>query len=380
MFGKIVSSLLTMALVVSVFPLCKCEQQEDDLLLDIELQKCHHRILGVKATIDNEKAIKRAFRQRAKLIHPDKNKNKKTAKQEFHLLNEALDFMMTRSNRVRLRNFLQEEENKKFCGWRFDHPIIGKAFDSSWWLMKTAASTGLALTRKGLIGASSCIILREDNSASVKNLVYLDDSASMAYGVFSSWLDVAHPLFQLLAPLWQHTLTQVVLFGSDKNVVVPMAKSFHVEKVLKSWKGRGGSTYMWHMIEQDILNKHVAKVGTRFRVFVVTDGHDNGSPGDYSGVEGMNPMMSTLVNVGYDIEFHIVILGNDDFKQSGYYKDLARATGGNFFYIDWSEATSRRARGKSSLLLKKLRTMRQKMTQKKLKRFVLRKRENTNLM
>ena len=43
------------------------------------------------------------------------------------------------------------------------------------------------------------------------------------------------------------------------------------------WDGSSGGTYMWHMIEQDVLERYRPGSGT-LRLIVVTDGHDTLSP------------------------------------------------------------------------------------------------------
>ena len=89
---------------------------------------------------------------------------------------------------------------------------------------------------------------------------------------------------------------------------------------------------MWHMIEEDVLARYRPGTGT-LRLVVVTDGQDTLSPAAYKGIGGMNPMQRTLLRAGYDIEWHIVVLGKD---VGGQREDesLAGATGGSFLSID----------------------------------------------
>ena len=100
---------------------------------------------------------------------------------------------------------------------------------------------------------------------------------------------------------------------------------------LLSWDASSGGTYMWHMIEQDVLSRYRPGSG-KLRLIVVTDGEDVLSPRGYNGVRGMDPMQKTLFKHGYDIEWHIVVLG--DVKGSGRYAALAGATGGSFLAVD----------------------------------------------
>jgi len=88
---------------------------------------------------------------------------------------------------------------------------------------------------------------------------------------------------------------------------------------------------MWHMIETDVLARSRPGRG-KLRLIVVTDGHDTQSPAEYNGRRGMHPMMRTLHAEGYDVEWHIVVLG--DVEETGSYQALAGATGGTYLAID----------------------------------------------
>ena len=107
---------------------------------------------------------------------------------------------------------------------------------------------------------------------------------------------------------------------------------------------------MWQMIENDVTSKFpVARCRhTLLRVFVITDGADTLSPPQYRGVAGMDPMMRTLRNAGYEIEFHIIVLGGGvSGRDSNRYRELAAATGGQFLSLpfwDWNARKSKQDR------------------------------------
>ena len=77
----------------------------------------------------------------------------------------------------------------------------------------------------------------------------------------------------------------------------------------------------------------------KLRLIVVTDGHDTMSPEHYSGLRGMDPLMSSLHDFGYDVEWHIVVLGQ--VSQSERYESLAAATGGSFLAVTSFDESSR---------------------------------------
>ena len=95
------------------------------------------------------------------------------------------------------------------------------------------------------------------------------------------------------------------------------------------------------MILEDIQEKYVPGHG-KLRAIVITDGLDTHSPSPYQGIRGMNPMMQQLLEDGFDIEWHIVVvsinnilgraaISSADIKK---YEALAETTGGGFLHID----------------------------------------------
>ena len=51
----------------------------------------------------------------------------------------------------------------------------------------------------------------------------------------------------------------------------------------------------------------------------------------------MDPMMSDILEAGLDVEFHVIVLSNGIFADPNpRYRDLARATGGQFLSLAWS--------------------------------------------
>lgn len=95
------------------------------------------------------------------------------------------------------------------------------------------------------------------------------------------------------------------------------------------------------MILGDIREKYLPGNG-KLRAIVITDGLDTHSPSPYQGIQGMNPMMRQLLEDGFDIEWHIVvisinnILGRPAISSADIlkYEALAETTGGGFLHID----------------------------------------------
>ena len=89
-----------------------------------------------------------------------------------------------------------------------------------------------------------------------------------------------------------------------------------------------------------VMQRYQPGAGT-LRLIVLTDGHDTLSPGAYHGLGGMDPLMHALQDAGYDVEWHIVVLGQVSHKER--YEMLARATGGSFLAVSTFDEHSREA-------------------------------------
>lgn len=197
----------------------------------------------------------------------------------------------------------------------------------------------------------------------VETTLYLDDSPSMTESIGRGWfnnptrLQEAKKVVNSLGPLLRPLPCRVLKFSNRPSVLALRedggnnssslvlrekgASSTFSSLALSGWDGSGNGTYLWHMIQEDILKRYRPGTG-KLRLVVVTDGEDNMSPPGYQGMRGMDPMMRTLQDAGYDIEWHIVVIG--DAKGLERYKDLAGATGGSFLTLsDSFDETTRDA-------------------------------------
>ena len=180
-----------------------------------------------------------------------------------------------------------------------------------------------------LVDAMADKVCLEDR---VETILYLDDSGSM-----HSKLGMGQSVLSSMASSLQVS-TRVIKFGSKKTVLGVRDDSFSTSLTMFGWNAKSGSTYMWKMIEDDIMGRYKPAQNGKLRVVVITDGYDTDSPGPYNGIRGMDPMMKQLLAKRYDIEFHIVIL-EDPFSSFGSisiqdkhvrrYESLAAATGGS---------------------------------------------------
>jgi hypothetical protein len=190
----------------------------------------------------------------------------------------------------------------------------------------------------------------------IDTLVYLDDSASMQGSNLREGQEALQSLETRLKTAsddadQRYLPTRIVKFGNHATVLNPSEEDWNVSLVNAAWDGSSGGTYMWKMIQDDIKNRY-RPVGGKLRVVVITDGYDIISPPPYKGVRGFDPLMRTLLREGFDIEWNIIVVGNDDGGMFGQhqqelsaadkklYESLCRATGGQFLSLGssaWDE-------------------------------------------
>ena len=187
----------------------------------------------------------------------------------------------------------------------------------------------------------------------IDTLIYLDDSTSMQGSNLVEGKMALKSLEKRLKTNSNNTNdrrflpTRIVKFGSSPTILNPSEEDWSVSLVNAAWDGSSGGTYMWKMIQDDVQAKY-RPAGGKLRIVVITDGHDILSPAPYNGVRGFDPLMRTLLAQGYDIEWNIIVLGNDSGifppelsqRDKKLYRSLCHATGGQFLSVGasgWNE-------------------------------------------
>jgi curved DNA-binding protein CbpA len=351
---------------------------------------CYHEVLSVPATTNNKHEITRAFRSAAKRSHPDMPRG---SQQKFIHLKDAYQAMVDDEKRAAYQQALENPKHAHTCqeqrrrtrwdvarhqrGWQTGREL-GMQAGNAVYRAASATAKGAAwlggLIVKAAITEASIIKYDDDVplqkkpmdvcEASVQNLVYVDNSGSM----LENNLKQAHSIFKDIAPSFhgRHApRLRLIVFGSEKRETAVSTNSARtVRGLMERWNGRGGGTYMWHMILDDIQKKYPIERcrSTLFRVYVITDGQDTASPKPFKGMQGMDPMMQRLRSAGFEIEFHIIVVGDSVSRLDNQrYQSLAQATGGLFLSLgrashrerkqfigrtaQYSKATANKAKG-----------------------------------
>ena len=176
-----------------------------------------------------------------------------------------------------------------------------------------------------------------------ESIFYLDDSGSMGEMFSSSRLSAAKQALTKTVnimrngdPEFDHR-SRILMFGDGKWESNAREDRIDLDSIKSSWHGESGGTYLWHMVYRDICRNYTPGPGT-LRVVVITDGYDTHSPGEFSGMLGMDPMMKGLLKRSYRIEWNIILLNGQSSRGISSvekrYADLCGATGGSFLSLD----------------------------------------------
>ena len=89
-------------------------------------------------------------------------------------------------------------------------------------------------------------------------VLYLDDSGSMGAGGGlggHSALEQGRAVLSSMGPLLRGP-TRVLKFGSWKHVLAPREVEPPLTQLVQlGWDGSSGGTYMWRMVEEDVLER-----------------------------------------------------------------------------------------------------------------------------
>jgi curved DNA-binding protein CbpA len=75
--------------------------------------KTHYEILGVSRNAAIEE-IRKAYRELAKILHPDNHNNSKSAEEQFKLINESYKILSDENRRRQYDDKIEIDQNKSF--------------------------------------------------------------------------------------------------------------------------------------------------------------------------------------------------------------------------------------------------------------------------
>mmetsp|Transcript_8851 Transcript_8851/g.20962 ORF Transcript_8851/g.20962 Transcript_8851/m.20962 type:complete len:288 (-) Transcript_8851:167-1030(-) len=156
--------------------------------------------------------------------------------------------------------------------------------------------------------------------------VFLDSSRSMS-GVR---LQRAKQVLRDVFPRFVLTPTAIHLIGNKKAPFQSRCLFSHTAQlenreaeVMNAWTAKAGRTFLWEYVYQQV--RDFAELN--HEVILITDGDDNGSSGDFVGLNGFNEFMTRMS--GKRMRISLFLIGNSlAAEHASAYRDLCLATGG----------------------------------------------------
>lgn len=168
----------------------------------------------------------------------------------------------------------------------------------------------------------------------VRAAIYFDTSGSMWQKIDGiSRIDLARQIWLDVLDRFDGQYSKIsTISGRGQSLVLgPLRKRTsdtlkHVEIPNPS-----GGTYLWEFLVEEA--EQLIRTSDEWIFFIITDGGDGESRGEYYGIEGFVPCAKKIKEIGIDAEFKILGLGlNQEVANS--FKKLCGETGGYFDNIE----------------------------------------------
>lgn len=144
--------------------------------------------------------------------------------------------------------------------------------------------------------------------------------------------ELAQKMWNHLVPQFTDLQTKISTINSRGQSKELGALDFrHEDELLAiTFPRPGGGTYLWEFLvdEATILSKD----STDWLFFLISDGVDIESAGQFRGVDGFGPCIEAIGEMGIDVEFHIIGLGLPE-DAVNIFRQVSGATGGSFVNV-----------------------------------------------
>jgi len=171
----------------------------------------------------------------------------------------------------------------------------------------------------------------------VKIAVYIDESRSMSESLRVSARSMTK--VQIASEIWNEAIVPVISGYSSRVRSIDsrgasrelLRLDAHGSSDLQSlvFRGTGAHTYLWEFLVDEATN---FDQGDDWVVVLISDGEDNASSPPYKGIQGIEPCIKKIREMGHKPDFHIIGLNLASDDASARFK-LSGSTGGSFFNI-----------------------------------------------
>lgn len=170
----------------------------------------------------------------------------------------------------------------------------------------------------------------------VRAAIYFDTSGSMWQKIDGvSRIDLARQVWEDVRDRFDGQYSKIsTINGKGDSVVLAPLRKRNIDTLRHvDIPDPGGGTYLWGFLIEEA--KQLIQTSSEWVFFIITDGGDVESEGEYYGIEGFVPCAKKIKEIGIDAEFKILGLGLTQ-KVANSFRKLAGETGGYFDNIESS--------------------------------------------
>ena len=143
---------------------------------------------------------------------------------------------------------------------------------------------------------------------------------------------IARAMWENLVPTFKDRQTKISTINSRgrSKVLAPLNFRTHEELMNVKFPKPYGGTYLWEFLVEEAVE--LSKDSVDWLFFLISDGMDMSSSPPFNGIDGFQPCIEAIKNVGIDVEFHIIGLGLPD-DSVNVFRQVSGASGGSFVNI-----------------------------------------------
>ena len=143
---------------------------------------------------------------------------------------------------------------------------------------------------------------------------------------------IAHAMWGNLVPTFTDRQTKISTINSRNRskVLAPLDLRTHEELMKIQFPRPYGGTYLWEFLVEEAVE--LSKDSVDWLFFLISDGMDMSSSPPFNGIDGFQPCIEAIKEIGIDVEFHIIGLGLPE-ESVNVFRQVSGASGGSFVNI-----------------------------------------------
>ena len=172
----------------------------------------------------------------------------------------------------------------------------------------------------------------DDNFANVRPSMFRKFMRSIGMSGRVKKSTVAQAMWENLVPTFKDRQTKISTINSRgrSKVLAPLDFRSHEELMAVQFPKPYGGTYLWEFLVHEA--KELSKDSVDWLFFLISDGMDMSSSPPFNGIDGFQPCIEAIKEIGIDVEFHIIGLGLPT-DSVNVFRQVSGASGGSFVNI-----------------------------------------------